>query len=107
MFFFNEPATTKTYTLSLHDALPILGTEFERKGGDLVVEATRRLRSAVGDVVLTVAGPDRWPRSEEQRLNSSHVEISYAVFCLKKKSHIKRPSVTNQAGRLGVAVAER
>jgi len=38
-----------------------VGTEFERKGGDLVVEAIRRLRSAVGDVVLTVAGPDRWP----------------------------------------------
>src|SRR2546427_9215301 len=68
-FFFNDTATTEIYTLSLHDALPI---------------SYRRTPS-----------PDcRWRRStfstatadrKSTRLNSSHSQISYAVFCLKKK----------------------
>src|SRR5438445_6637520 len=70
-FFFNDTATTEIYTLSLHDALPICLPDRRRRG---------RLRA--GDAA-------RDPRAREDRkstrLNSSHANISYAVFCLKKK----------------------
>src|SRR2546421_1383209 len=71
-FFFNDTATTEIYTLSLHDALPIsteTGLRSARRRG-------LRLRS------------HRSPRRRDRkstRLNSSHDQISYAVFCLKKK----------------------
>src|SRR6202012_6308835 len=68
-FFFNDPATTEIYTLSLHDALPICGP-LRHKPRHL----THRLPSAAGQT-------DR----KSTRLNSSHTVISYAVFCLKKK----------------------
>src|SRR6266508_5458937 len=69
-FFFNDTATTEIYTLSLHDALPIrrpstICRHTGRTGGD---RCRRRL--------------DR----KSTRLNSSHVAISYAVFCLTKKN---------------------
>src|SRR5271165_7251489 len=67
-FFFNDTATTEIYTLSLHDALPIYGHEREDGRGALQHEGAHDLR-------------DR----KSTRLNSSHVKISYAVFCLKKK----------------------
>src|SRR3712207_7181805 len=83
-FFFNDTATTEIYTLSLHDALPI----------------SRRVRRA-GEVRAAAApGAEPWrcrvrgeaPRGRDAgrdrkstRLNSSHANISYAVFCLKKK----------------------
>src|SRR5690349_23073121 len=74
-FFFNDTATTEIYTLSLHDALPI----FRR--------AARRSPPPPGPrAVLAVGPPDR----KSTRLNSSHVEISYAVFCLKKKKKKKQ-----------------
>src|SRR2546421_3558628 len=77
-FFFNDTATTEIYTLSLHDALPIL----------------RRLhRSAQAHQHLRLQGrhTEQLHNSESQdrkstRLNSSHDQISYAVFCLKKKN---------------------
>src|SRR5690242_21582575 len=70
-FFFNDTATTEIYTLSLHDALPILliGGRHERHGRGRPV--------LVGHVRI-----DR----KSTRLNSSHMSISYAVFCLKKKT---------------------
>src|SRR5215813_14792244 len=74
-FFFNDTATTEIYTLSLHDALPISSRIFR----------ARRCGSAGSSAVATRAhgrpGRDR----KSTRLNSSHVRISYAVFCLKKK----------------------
>src|SRR6202042_3934347 len=70
-FFFNDTATTEIYTLSLHDALPICGR--------VAPETTHRDASA--RYAYTPA--DR----KSTRLNSSHVEISYAVFCLKKKKY--------------------
>src|SRR5436305_11201039 len=76
-FFFNDTATTEIYTLSLHDALPIC---------DRALERYRQL-SANGLRVVAVAYrrlPARRDR-KSTRLNSSHVRISYAVFCLKKK----------------------
>src|SRR2546430_13154977 len=76
-FFFNDTATTEIYTLSLHDALPISApvvVTVQDVGGQDVTNTF--------DVVLTdgTAG-DR----KSTRLNSSHSQISYAVFCLKKK----------------------
>src|SRR6266496_5833872 len=85
-FFFNDTATTEIYTLSLHDALPISA--------------------------CPPAGPPRWPAPSRRgrrcrclgrggdrkstRLNSSHVEISYAVFCLKKKKKKMIPTPNPQ-----------
>src|SRR5690349_24453134 len=78
-FFFNDTATTEIYTLSLHDALPI----FTGAARDQFI---RDVNSGSGRVVRGVALEDR----KSTRLNSSHVEISYAVFCLKKKKKKKR-----------------
>src|SRR6266496_1144561 len=69
-FFFNDTAPTEIYTLSLHDALPI----YRRSDTDLDVSLPERRYDLAGRL-------DR----KSTRLNSSHVEISYAVFCLKKK----------------------
>src|SRR6202041_1976435 len=70
-FFFNDTATTEIYTLSLHDALPISGPSRFR---------TRLLPRPGLRAFL------RCRDRKSTRLNSSHVEISYAVFCLKKKT---------------------
>src|SRR3712207_6850421 len=95
IFFFNDTATTEIYTLSLHDALPILVGERlgEVADGWAWVGVVPNLSSA-GMIVDCVDGPQpeegRAVRSHEidrksTRLNSSHANISYAVFCLKKK----------------------
>src|SRR2546430_11221842 len=79
-FFFNDTATTEIYTLSLHDALPIF--------------PTRKLRSGTSSASRAGCGatPTWWHSysgcagdRKSTRLNSSHSQISYAVFCLKKK----------------------
>src|SRR5204863_7422606 len=77
-FFFNAPATTEIYTLSLHDALPICSGQ--RKSYHPFVK-----RMQLIDAVARVGLLDGWADRKSTRLNSSHVEISYAVFCLKKK----------------------
>src|SRR3982751_6943763 len=69
VFFFNDTATTEIYTLSLHDALPICCS-------------TGPTSSSCG--CWAAGGPGRDRKST--RLNSSHDQISYAVFCLKKKN---------------------
>src|SRR5437762_5711015 len=77
-FFFNDPAPTEIYTLSLHDALPIL----LRHGVGQGRADHRVLRPEPLDAAATAgAVQDR----KSTRLNSSHRCISYAVFCLKKK----------------------
>src|SRR2546429_3515707 len=83
-FFFNDTATTEIYTLSLHDALPILAK---------VVPAVRRPRGAreggphaPGRQVVHAGCPGLTVEDRKStRLISSHGYISYAVFCLKKK----------------------
>src|SRR3712207_7916924 len=102
-FFFNDTATTEIYTLSLHDALPIshVGEGIRRKvhafgeapeqlaglrSGDVHAGVGCRDRGDV-DAPLRVGG-DR----KSTRLNSSHANISYAVFCLKKKTNKKKPT---------------
>src|SRR6516165_11854306 len=69
-FFFNDTATTEIYTLSLHDALPI---------------SLRRWPSP--DTCSVSAAPTVWAERDRKstRLNSSHSQTSYAVFCVKKK----------------------
>src|SRR2546430_6004901 len=73
-FFFNDTATTEIYTLSLHDALPIL-RKLSKSG-----RPTDRL-----DMRILTALSERGRDRKSTRLNSSHSQISYAVFCLKKK----------------------
>src|SRR3989442_7248481 len=80
-FFFNDTATTEIYTLSLHDALPIF-----TKGCELI---TKRPAKALSDRAYCICHSRPLVVSRDRkstRLNSSHVRISYAVFCLKKKS---------------------
>src|SRR5476651_447849 len=79
-FFFNDTATTEIYTLSLHDALPILNGRVHATGATSLYPSECR------------AHPDR----KSTRLNSSHANNSYAVFCLKKKKHSR-----SAAHRLG------
>src|SRR5471032_3545951 len=70
VFFFNDTATTEIYTLSLHDALPIFAHQRRHAGG--IMRAAER----------ALVGEDR----KSTRLNSSHITISYDVFCLKKNN---------------------
>src|SRR5256885_9472202 len=83
-FFFNDTATTEIYTLSLHDALPICRPRRSvcaccRSSTD----ERRLLPSRCAAVVFRPYWSDKDRKST--RLNSSHLVISYAVFCLKKK----------------------
>src|SRR5256885_10104290 len=85
-FFFNDTATTEIYTLSLHDALPIsapcaLKDRQVSEGGQPVNEVPIVSNPNNKKQLLTGA-KDR----KSTRLNSSHLVISYAVFCLKKKN---------------------
>src|SRR5258707_12046617 len=103
-FFFNDTATTEIYTLSLHDALPICLAETPRRSS---TEAARQCRSRPRHR-RRAAGcprpkpPDESPETQRPgaedrkstRLNSSHANISYAVFCLKKKKKTRNTSPT-------------
>src|SRR3712207_8487856 len=89
-FFFNDTATTEIYTLSLHDALPIWNRRGHRPGARRrrrQRRARRRGRRRTGEGGGRRGRPRRRDR-KSTRLNSSHANISYAVFCLKKKQHI-------------------
>src|SRR5437870_9420018 len=100
LFFFNDNATSVIYTLSLHDALPIYDQRAP-VGGNVLRGAAQQqvgmrsdrgtVRSAVSQLEDTGIGGRIERDRKSTRLNSSHVAISYAVFCLKKK---KRKSHT-------------
>src|SRR5436309_4929139 len=97
LFFHHDTAATEIYTLSLHDALPISenstgrvattsagmtnGSSLDRKCCTATDEGTRMARSRASSWLCPTWASDR----KSTRLNSSHVKISYAVFCLKKK----------------------
>src|SRR3712207_7774631 len=94
-FFFNDTATTEIYTLSLHDALPIwIGKDSllepvkQAVGPWNFVEVSPLPHGAfqsVKSVKSLVPHPAPLADRKSTRLNSSHANISYAVFCLKKK----------------------
>src|SRR5688572_33503744 len=87
IFFFNDPATTEIYTLSLHDALPILGCEHPVIPARLPEEARLDLAAVERELLPELRANGQVPLLDRKstRLNSSHSQISYAVFCLKKK----------------------
>src|SRR2546430_11760664 len=78
-FFFNDTATTEIYTLSLHDALPI--------SRSCSVPDSRRWKAASSTPDAWLKQPGNTTDRKSTRLNSSHSQISYAVFCLKKKKN--------------------
>src|SRR5690606_40294919 len=103
LVFSNVPSTTEISTLSLHDALPISG-EVNLRMADVVivnkvdsaprdkVETVLRNVAAVNPAARVIEARSRVTADEDRkstRLNSSHVKISYAVFCLKKKKRTK------------------
>src|SRR2546430_12850512 len=91
-FFFNDTATTEIYTLSLHDALPISGIEVGVHVGDLDGLVPLRIHVADGSLVDGLPEVPAHQDRKSTRLNSSHSQISYAVFCLKKKTrHLEQP----------------
>src|SRR5690606_41767887 len=106
-FFFNYPLSSALYTLSLHDALPISQRSKNPKPANVFVNTwsvegfmseslqpseigwgthekwmpeNGRTHAAGCGAGIYLLQPDR----KSTRLNSSHVKISYAVFCLKK-----------------------
>src|SRR5258707_3803421 len=81
-FFFNDTATTEIYTLSLHDALPIYWMRRETKPEDKV---EGRGVGKISQSILPNVDNGKKVDRKSTRLNSSHANISYAVFCLKKK----------------------
>src|SRR5205814_8344237 len=92
IFFFNDTATTAIYTLSLHDALPIFA-DFHRRDRSGRSHDGRDGRSGpIAQIDRSDAGGARGIDRKSTRLNSSHLGISYAVFCLKKK---KRQEMSN------------
>src|SRR3712207_7673769 len=101
MFFFNDTATTEIYTLSLHDALPISlvvlvmgGTSVAgRRAAPPTPPPTEApptpdpMAAMMGVAVENASASGQVARDRKStRLNSSHANISYAVFCLKKKT---------------------
>src|SRR5688572_32630541 len=91
IFFFTDPATTEIYTLSLHDALPIsleMARGRRRHGPGLDDDRRRR------GLRRQEPAPHHRDR-KSTRLNSSHSQISYAVFCLKKKKKNKNKKKKN------------
>src|SRR5262245_62802359 len=100
LFFSNAPPPTEIYTLSLHDALPIWHLWIYLRlafgcvlGRDADQDARQRQRQSRGDGVRIRRRGDPQRSAQDRkstRLNSSHLGISYAVFCLKKKKKTKR-----------------
>src|SRR5258705_5168730 len=82
-FFFNDTATTEIYTLSLHDALPISFSTLP--SSPTVVMTVQPIAFAILIAALPMPEPPACTDRKSTRLNSSHLGISYAVFCLKKK----------------------
>src|SRR3989454_3166206 len=97
-FFFNDTATTEIYTLSLHDALPISPTLFGFFPG---FGPIARIRHAISPIVSYRYAPGSEVSADRKstRLNSSHLVISYAVFCLKKKKKRSTSYITTKENR--------
>src|SRR3712207_9448699 len=81
-FFFNDTATTEIYTLSLHDALPISCYNYY-----IWFNFINNLQNFIWLIFFSYCSSNCLDR-KSTRLNSSHANISYAVFCLKKKNKL-------------------
>src|SRR3712207_8119392 len=101
IIFFNDTATTEIYTLSLHDALPILAGTCRLNAWTAEPSTLRNNYSTthhfhaahfVSALVVYACAPGIVDR-KSTRLNSSHANISYAVFCLKKKKNLTTLSI--------------
>src|SRR2546427_1087333 len=86
-FFFNDTATTEIYTLSLHDALPISRSRRTLGPGRNRARALDSEGLKPGALSQGFQQASRKGDRKSTRLNSSHSQISYAVFCLKKKKN--------------------
>src|SRR5256885_8531399 len=93
-FFFNDTATTEIYTLSLHDALPIYLQALAGIEAKIPFHLPERdypsseVAAALKAVVKVDGRLHLYTDRKSTRLNSSHLVISYAVFCLKKKKPV-------------------
>src|SRR3712207_7664802 len=102
-FFFNDTATTEIYTLSLHDALPICrgpNDKVRNRAENIAIFMETLPPTPCNRVALRTPGEGTMATDKNilmfqlrdrksTRLNSSHANISYAVFCLKKKKKYK------------------
>src|SRR5690242_21079965 len=96
-FFCNDTPTSATYTLSLHDALPISGCRLEASiEGGLSGLFDQLAVEQIADNLLSNAV--KYGDRKSTRLNSSHMSISYAVFCLKKKNQLKESHFSTLLG---------
>src|SRR5437899_3686027 len=88
LVFCHDPATTEIYTLSLHDALPILAEKSGDAGGRSPKQADILIGLAQSAALFHAPDGTGFADLDRKstRLNSSHLGISYAVFCLKKKN---------------------
>src|SRR5256885_5517116 len=90
-FFFNDTATTEIYTLSLHDALPISSSPVTPPAQSASLTSLQWQTCLPPEAETLLAPPASWRQHpgdrKSTRLNSSHLVISYAVFCLKKKNY--------------------
>src|SRR5437870_9599896 len=102
LFCFSTSSRSSSYSLSLHDALPI---SFNLREGFALGDAVNQIKElAINTLPDTIATQDR----KSTRLNSSHVAISYAVFCLKKKSAISASMAwTEASSRVGSGNSHR
>src|SRR5688572_32488182 len=89
-FFFTDTSTSEIYTLSLHDALPILSHVAIRA----VARWSRGVRGVCAGRLRSSRCDDAASDRKSTRLNSSHSQISYAVFCLKKKKNKRQNKAT-------------
>src|SRR5258705_6686015 len=113
-FFFNDTATTEIYTLSLHDALPIsppsvshdepsrfkgmnftVSNTLVRSAGSRKTDQSSSCRDSL-NCGWSIASSARSSDRKSTRLNSSHLGISYAVFCLKKKKNTYKRQALRQ-----------
>src|SRR3712207_8494839 len=95
--FFNDTATTEIYTLSLHDALPILVISASQSQKFILQKVMNSIKKDISQVNggrLFGMQADIPTDRKSTRLNSSHANISYAVFCLKKNNSSSPPSTS-------------
>src|SRR5258707_3009463 len=94
-FLFNDTSTTEIYTLSLHDALPISPPAYPRTASTSPMDPSWT-RSGIDRPCSTRSSASRIDR-KSTRLNYSHANISYAVFCLnknyQKRQYARHPNV--------------